>query len=531
MRTALAALTITLALAIGASAQQFTPTKQATAPDGVKATCDLPTTEHMRNTGGIGPGGPGTGAGLCVFTSAEHSARWQNISELYGLQKYMTTRPGGGWPEKLDQVIAAYCREKRVAVPRYIQHTGGDDTFLDGAVKTDRLVCVTYDGRDDYYRDRANRPVQIAHMVNLAHIDAKWAAIIDNNRPGVWVWMSRADFLSRWRGNGGGWAVVFLNPPPPPHPERKAFQAVESTDLPVFGQQCGPNGCPIPSRIVRPAILPQTPLTPVEPTRVAQPESGQWIPNVNGREWGYWVGGRAVAACFLDGRCEATNEYGIATGIPIDPPAPLPFAAGGVEAAGENYGVDNSKIHSGTRYTLAGGLEISRERAHALLGEGGLTDDSDYWHLTAVGDADLCTAVRRHVTALPAEVRDKLHLQCYNPAAWPVAHFSLPAGVSLRRPSPQRTAAEVGSIAGSDYTEARLKELLAAPGGPTHRPKPTPTPAPQPTPQPDPNNGPNAPSPNPPAPAVPANTDLFGCGAACAAILLLVLHYLKRKVT
>lgn len=164
----------------------------------------------MRNVGGT------DGAGLCVFTSVQHAGYWQNIPALDGFRRFMEGQPGGGWPEKLDDMIARFCKKNGATVPSYIQHTGGDDHFLDLALHTDRIVCVTYAGSDDFYRGG------IDHMVNLAHLDATRAAIIDNNRPGTWLWMSRTDFLSRWRARGGGWAVVFLASPPPSHPANKA---------------------------------------------------------------------------------------------------------------------------------------------------------------------------------------------------------------------------------------------------------------------------------------------------------------------
>jgi len=191
---------------VGSFSTEASPVK-----DGVRAVVDIPASRHIRNTGGIGPRGPGTGSGLCVFTSCEVSGDWQNVPALQGFQKWMTMKPGGGWPEKLDEMIRLFAASKGVPVPDYVQHTGGDDDFLDLAIRTGRCPAVTYSGSDGFYRGR------VAHMVNLAHLDAERAAIVDNNRPGLWVWMSRKEFLARWRDMGGGWAVVFLSPPPPPY--------------------------------------------------------------------------------------------------------------------------------------------------------------------------------------------------------------------------------------------------------------------------------------------------------------------------
>jgi hypothetical protein len=163
--------------------------------------CDLPASEKKKNVGGR------DGAGLCVFTSIEYCARFQNETRLFDFQRKMRAERGGGWPEKVDQMIAKYAKGVR-----YAQHTGGDLNFLRLAMRTGRAVGVTYGGSDMHYRG------YVAHMVTLAYLDDQWAAITDNNFPGdnELVWMSPAEFEKRWKAGGGGWAVVLLQPPPTP---------------------------------------------------------------------------------------------------------------------------------------------------------------------------------------------------------------------------------------------------------------------------------------------------------------------------
>jgi hypothetical protein len=351
---------------------------------------------------------------LCVYTSVWHSAQWQNVAVLDGYRRWMERRPGGGYPSKVDQTLAAYCRELGRPVPGYVQHTGGDDTFLDLAIRTDRCPAVTYDGRDDFYRG------PVAHMVNLAHLDRDRAAILDNNRPGSWVWMSRADFLARWRGTGGGWAIVLLEAPPPPYTSAPAAE-------PVLVGQCGPDGCR------------------VDPAPIGSAPS-------EAHEWGR----------FPDGRW----------GWRLKPASPVPPG-----------GVVPERVHDHPEYSICG-RPATRAEAHAAVAAGNLADDTDHWHLTAVGDAALCDRVRADVAALPAEVRSKIHLQCYQPDAWPVAQFGLPAGVSLRAPSPGRVAPQLGACGAAEYlaSPAKLAELLSLPGGPLPKPKPADPPAPAPAP-------------------------------------------------
>ncbi|QVL31127.1 hypothetical protein KIH39_20080 [Telmatocola sphagniphila] len=187
------------------------------APDGIRAngplleeeavTCHLPVSEHLRNLAGR------DGLGLCVFTSIDLAARWANEGTLIGIRDYMTTQPGGGWPEKVDEVIHTLADRQHKPVPPYLQHTGGDVDFLKRALKTGRYVCVTYSGADGvFYRG------SIYHMVNLVHMSDRFAVIQDNNFPGKWLWLPTAEFVSRWKALNGGWAIVLLKPGPPPIP-------------------------------------------------------------------------------------------------------------------------------------------------------------------------------------------------------------------------------------------------------------------------------------------------------------------------
>jgi hypothetical protein len=173
-------------------------------PDGkTEVTCDLPVSERMRNTGGR------DGAGLCVFTSVQNAARYQNETRLVNFQAAMRKEPGGGYPQKVDAMIAKYGKGTL-----YLQYEGKDPAVLRATLATGRMPSVTYNGHDPHYRG------SIAHMVNLIHLDERWAVVLDNNFVGEQelVWLSPADFLQRWRGNGSGWAVVLLAPPPPPVP-------------------------------------------------------------------------------------------------------------------------------------------------------------------------------------------------------------------------------------------------------------------------------------------------------------------------
>jgi hypothetical protein len=179
-------------------------------PDGTEVQIDLPTRLHLKNRGGS------DGAGLCVFASLEHSARWQDVPPVTEIFEWMRTRPGGGWPEKVDAMIAQLAKERGLARPDYLQVEGDDFELLRTACKTGRMPAVTY----GYSPTGRYGKAHIAHMVNLVHADEKWCAVLDNNFPGTIEWMSPAEFQRVWSGNDGrGWAVILLAEGPPPVPE------------------------------------------------------------------------------------------------------------------------------------------------------------------------------------------------------------------------------------------------------------------------------------------------------------------------
>lgn len=359
-----------LSAAVAAHAIDTVP--RPVAPDGTHAAIDLPAARHVRNAGSRIDG-----LGLCVFTSVQQAADWHNVPQLLGFQRWMSKRPGGGHPEKLDRELAAYCASQGRPTPAYVQHVGGDEAFLDLAVKTGRMASITYAGADGFY------PGPVLHMVNLAHLDAERGAVIDNNRPGVWVWMSRTQLLNRWRGLtdagtpmvvrdgaqvfavGGGWAVVLLAPPPPPYATPRA-------------------------------------VTPEEPAE----------------------------------RLPQVENFGLLRRPEVPTAAP----------AGDNFGVDATRLRSAQRKYSLNGTEVSRAVAFAAV----LADDSDRHHLTVVG---------LPVPTLPAALRDRVHLQAYADGSWTVAQFGLRPGVTLRRPASSRVGAEVSHAATFDAAA-----LLAAIG-------------------------------------------------------------------
>ena len=184
-------------------------TREPVAPDGTEAHIDLPRELHVKNRGGS------DGAGLCVFASIKHAALWQNVEPLEAIFEFMFTRPGGGWPEKVDRIVDALCREKGAPKPAYIHVHGADLEPLQLACRTGRMPAVTYSlSPSGRYGGR-----RIAHMVSLVHADEKHFAVLDNNFPGTIEWMTPAEFRRAYGGrSGSGWAVILLDEGPPPAP-------------------------------------------------------------------------------------------------------------------------------------------------------------------------------------------------------------------------------------------------------------------------------------------------------------------------
>lgn len=201
------AIPVVLAAVIGASIGG------KTSPQGAEIHVDLPNAEHMNNVGGS------DGAGLCVFTSTEHSAKWSNVETLFGFRDWMRQYPGGGWPEKLDAKIRELSTQRGQLVPKFVQFQGKAGDLLpivEHALKTNRMPAVTY-GFSPSGRYGGRR---IAHMVNCVHLDAKSACVLDNNYPGVdkYEWMTRDELGRTITSGGAGWVVVLLDPGPPPLP-------------------------------------------------------------------------------------------------------------------------------------------------------------------------------------------------------------------------------------------------------------------------------------------------------------------------
>jgi hypothetical protein len=434
---------LVLPLVLAGSLLAFENTKTPVSPKGTRAVVDLPGTLHCQNTTGYDR------LGLCVFTSGRVAGRFQNIPELEGFQSWMERQPGGGTPDKFAKMLEAYCRQKGIGVPPYVQHTGGDVSFLELCFKTGRAPCMTYCGVDNLYRG------PIAHMVNGAHMDDDEAAIIDNNRPGVWVWMTPKQFVNRWKGfddngrdyrrsHGGGWAYVFLGPPPNPHADGVV------PDEPI--EPLSPQPVPPDERGGRRARPCPGPFCPVNETA---PEDDGWVlqsfdAGDHVRVWKrYDAAGRLVWVFTKNGFHRAIDNNSWAA-------VPEAVAPAGIRAPKDNFaaGVDAAKLGAaggGFRYWLSG-VEVSREKALAAVAKS-LTDDSSRYFLSVVGGKEKKAEVLKAFGSDP-----RFLVQVYPEGSWQVTEGRVKNKVTF-----QTSRAAGGKVLGTgeDTSVEAITKLIA----------------------------------------------------------------------
>lgn len=399
-------IALAIVLLLSSTLLAFDPTPVPVSPDGINAVIDLPTSQHMRNTGGS------DGSGLCVYTAVTMAARWQNVTSMFDFRKFAEGRPGGSYPEKLASDIKTYSARNGRRPEPYVQHTGGDETFLDLCMKTRRAACITYAGNGDGFYDST-----VAHMLLLAELDATHAATIDNNRPGFFIWMTRTQLLARWKGLnddgtpslvpfhnglrlswapvGGGWMFAWLAPPPPP---------VAPTAVP-----------PIPA---------PKPLYVWERELIGDGLSENDLKPY----WFLYRAGELVYVVEPDGSWHKAD--GRVDGGVIVPPAGVPSPP--FEASDDfNKGIHFTKLRTGCRYWV-GETECSRAKAYAAVSDpGDLIDDSDKYHLSIIGDK---TLVDKWFAGPLAKYTKRLHVQCVASDSW-IAKERLHSAVTLQEPA------------------------------------------------------------------------------------------------
>lgn len=135
------------------------------------------------------------GQGSCVHATMISLFRWQY--RLKTADYWRRSYSDGEWPEDL----ATKFNKEGI---RYAYVTNGDVKFLEWACRTRRGCGITVMGG--------------AHMVALVHLDDKWAAILDNNNVGQFIWVPRETLIAEWKASYG-WAVTPIYTPAAPLPQ------------------------------------------------------------------------------------------------------------------------------------------------------------------------------------------------------------------------------------------------------------------------------------------------------------------------
>jgi len=150
---------------------------------------NLPLEMRQRNWQGA------QGQGSCTWATMVSLLRWQG--RYYTADWVRRSCGDGEWPgdmaERLDQ-----------AHVRYAYVTNGDVRFLEWACRTRRGCGITVKGGQ--------------HMVALVHLDAKWAALLDNNAVEKYIWVPRETLIAEWKASYG-WAIAPIYTPAAPLPQ------------------------------------------------------------------------------------------------------------------------------------------------------------------------------------------------------------------------------------------------------------------------------------------------------------------------
>lgn len=334
--------------------------------DGHTVQVDLPVDQLVRNCGGS------NGAGLCVFTSIMFSARLQNVPQLKDFQTWMKKHPGGGWPQKVDQMIARKCQEEGKPVPDYIQIENGDWDLVKLALKTGRMPAITYGS---------------AHMVNIVCLDGKYGAFRDNN----FVAQNEIDWMTEEQAKqkAGGkrfWAVVLLAPRPPMPPKN-----TKDSNKPAC--------CAAPYVAGK----------------------YRWQRFWECQQWALWRDGVQVGAFDADldlyGTYNGPDDWGpYYRRPPVDLPSDAMAALGANAPGGVLFNYQGAPRYS------RGGAVISREEAIGALSASKLDDDSQKLSLTVIGEQPDIDRVRAElVSPANATFASRVVFQGYTPDDWAVS--------------------------------------------------------------------------------------------------------------
>lgn len=265
------------------------------------------------------------GFGCCAFRALSYAARLQAVPALIGLPERMKEDgvPGGGYPAKMDTIVQRYG-----GGASYFQDTDKDFVVLAALLKSKRLPCVDYSGRDPHYNQR------IAHCVNICAYDDvnDWVGILDNNYPqsDQIVWMGKKQFASRWNG----WLYGLL-------------AATPGTVVPV-GETGGENDMPKNDAAIDYSPIPGAP--------------GQYQAIKDGKQIGVWLKPKQEYWP-LNGDGTFAAEPAVA---PSEPPGALHFPGRRIKGV-LNFGLDTKELN-GAEMSSIDGKPAGKKQLLAAIG-------------------------------------------------------------------------------------------------------------------------------------------------------------------
>lgn len=168
---------------------------------GLRANAPIPVSLHVRNEGGSDE------AGLCVTASTLCNGMYQRIPALAGGKQSAywlaaKSRPGGSYPAKLEAFL-----KEQLPDEKWVSWEGRVTDLIEPYNRRGLPVAVTINTGEMY----GWQPIH--HFVSLVHIDGALACYVDNNDPGRYHWITRAEFDRRFVDGDKGWFVVFLRSP------------------------------------------------------------------------------------------------------------------------------------------------------------------------------------------------------------------------------------------------------------------------------------------------------------------------------
>lgn len=133
------------------------------------------------------------GQGSCVHASTITILRWLGQFEVAAWWK--ANYHSGEYADRLIERLDA-------AGLKYAYEDDGDIRFLEWCARNRVVAGIFYFPR---------------HAVNIVDFNETHAVLLDNNRPGDYIYIPRNEFIRNWRAYGGfAWTLVYDTPPPYP---------------------------------------------------------------------------------------------------------------------------------------------------------------------------------------------------------------------------------------------------------------------------------------------------------------------------